>query len=312
MKILNRMGAIVCAVLVSATCSHGRGTGALPDSLLYLGQPIPGRTPVVFAPGRISDAGSRLHGSPVFSPDQREVLWAVIPPAVLSLSQGEESWGEVDTLSIPGVGVQSPAFSSDGRRLYYQALGDGGEGGLDIWWRDLGEGGWGPPFNPGPPLNSQGLESQPSVTSDGTLYFTGTLEGSGLDRGIYRSLFRSGAYQAPELLAGGINSPYIDYCPWIAGDESYLLFASSRPGYEEVLHLHVSFKRANGSWSEPVSIHPALGFDAPARFPTVSPDGRFLFFLSQGRVYWVEMAPVLALREAADASSRSSGRKDRP
>ena len=91
---------------------------------------------------------------------------------------------------------------------------------------------------------------------------------------------------------------FIDYFPWIAADESYLLFASSRPSAGEVMHLHVSFRQTDGSWSKPVNIHPVLGFEEPARSPTVSPDGRFLFFLSGGQVYWVDIAGVLGLRDS--------------
>ena len=39
----------------------------------YLGQPLPGDQPVVFASGLISDTGERLHGPATFSPDGRVV-----------------------------------------------------------------------------------------------------------------------------------------------------------------------------------------------------------------------------------------------
>lgn len=300
----------VCPLLVA--CGGRETAGEVPDSLLYMGEPPPGGTPVAFASERISQDGYRLHGSPVFRPDQREVVWAVIPPAVMSIALDDGKWTEATPLAIPGRGVQAPAFSPDGRRFYYQAVMDGGEGGLDLWWLDRGPGGWGPPINPGRPLNSPGLESQPTVTREGTVYFTGQLEGSGMGRGIYRSRLGDGVFSEPELLDEEINSPFIDYCPWIAPDESYLLFASSRPESEEVLHLHVSFRREDGSWSEAVNIHGALGFSAPARFPTVSPDGRFLFFLSGDVVYWVEMTPVLALRDSVISSIPSSGSRGLP
>jgi len=42
-------------------------------------------------------------------------------------------------------------------------------------------------------------------------------------------------------------------------------------------------------------IHDAVAFASPARFPSVSPDGKYLFFLSEGEIYWVDFAPVLEL-----------------
>lgn len=41
----------------------------------YLGQPLPGDTPEVFAPGIISVDSTIEHGSPTFSPDGNTVFW---------------------------------------------------------------------------------------------------------------------------------------------------------------------------------------------------------------------------------------------
>lgn len=264
----------------------------------YLGQRPPGRVPEVFASGIISDAGCRLHGPVVFRPGLGEVCWSVVPPAILSTSFVDGVWSEVAPVPLQGRGVQAPAFSADGTRLYYQAVMEGGQGSVDIWWVERTERGWGAPVNAGPAVNADVLQSQPCLTADGTLYYTGTLEGAGFNRGIYRSRLLEGEYGPPELLDRRINSPYIDYCPWIAPDERYLLFASSRPRREEPLYLYVCFRRADGSWSEPENIHRALGFEEPARFPSVSPDGHFLFFISGDAAYWVDIAPVVELRSS--------------
>jgi hypothetical protein len=278
------------------------GAQSLPASMEYFSQKPPGRVPEVFAPGIISGAGYRLHGAIVFRPDRREVVWAVIPPAIMSKSLTDGIWSEAVPLELGGRGVQAPAFSADGSRLYYQAAMEGGEGGLDLWWAERTDAGWGPPVGIGPPVNSEGMESQPSLSSEGTLFFTGSLEGVEWDRGIYRSEPGDGGYAPPELLGGSINSEYIDYCPWIAADESYLLFASSRPREEELLHLHVSFREDDGGWSEPMDLHEAIGFEGDARFPSVSPDGRFLFFISGGSAYWVDIAPVMELRSRQETA----------
>lgn len=285
-------------VAAESSRSAVEGEQAVKTELIYLRQNPPGRVPEIFAAGLISDADYEIHGPLVINPNQREICWAVLPPSILSMSLVDTTWGGATTMPLKGRAVQSPAFSADGMRLYYQCVLEGGHGGVDVWWVDRTAGGWGNPVNAGSGLNSEMLESQPSVTTDGTLYFTGTLKGVGFERGIYRSRLVDGEYQTPELLGDDINTEYIDYCPWVARDESYLLFASSRPVTEEILHLHVSFRRPDGGWSEPVNIHPVLGFEASARFPSVSPDGRFLFFLSEGRVYWVNITPVLELKSA--------------
>jgi hypothetical protein len=268
---------------------------SIPPEMIYFGQQPPGRSPEVFAPGEISDAGYRLHGPVAFSPDLSEVCWAVIPPAIMSRTLSDGVWSDAKQIELAGRAIQSPAFSSDGGRLYYQAVMDGFEG-VNIWCADRMPDGWGPPTNVGATINSDRLQSQPCLSAVNTLYYTGTLEGSGFDRGIYLSRFIDNEFQPPELLCESINSKYIDYCPWVSPDESYLLFASSRPREEEPLYLYITFRQTDGSWSEPQNIHTALGFESEARFPSVSPDGRFLFFISGNRAYWVDIAPVLELR----------------
>ena len=274
-------------VLGQAQGIGGQSTSSLPE---HLGLRSPGHVPEVFAPGIISGAGYGLHGSVVFSPDMRMILWAVLPPAVMSVSVGDGEWSDPEPMGLEGRGVLAPAFSPDGTRLYYQ----------DIWWVRKEEDGWGTPVSAGPAVNTDRLESQPSLAADGTLYFTGTLEGAGLNRGIFRSGLVDGEYGPPELLGSGINSQYIDYCPWIAADESFLLFASSRPEAEEHMFLHVSFRQEDGSWSRPENIHSALGFQEEARFPSVSPDGRFLFFVAGDSAYYFRAAEPPSLAAALE------------
>ena len=80
--------------------------------------------------------------------------------------------------------------------------------------------------------------------------------------------------------------------PFIAPDESYLVF-TRRVAQPAVTSLYVSFRKPDGTWSEPRPID--LGMRAGAA--SVSPDGRYLFFSGgepgKGDIYWVS-ASVLA------------------
>jgi len=258
----------------------------------YLGLQPPGRTPEPFAPGVISDAGERLHGAVAVSPDGRRICWSVLPPAILSVHCEDGVWTRPEVLPLPGAAVQAPAFSPDWSRLYYQAAAAGGAGGVDIWWVDARREEWTRAFNLGPPVNGPGLESQPTLTADGDLYFTGGMEGVEFGRGIYRALREAAGYSEPQALGPSINSPGIDYCPFITPDGATLLFASNRGHTGEELSLHIAFRTPDETWSDPVNLHPLIDFPNPARFPSLSPDGRHLFFLAEGRVWWVDAAAL--------------------
>ncbi len=93
----------------------------------------PGRVPEIFASGVVSEAGYRLHGSPVFSPDLTEVCWPVIPPAIVSTTYQDGVRYEPSAMQLDVAGAQAPSFSPDGSRLYFHGARSDGHGSLDIW-----------------------------------------------------------------------------------------------------------------------------------------------------------------------------------
>ena len=254
----------------------------------YFGQPIPVSIPEVFAPGVITDAGFRLHGFPAFSQKGDEVFWPVLPPVIMCKRFLDDHWTAPETASFSGRAAQAPLFSPDGNRIYFQAAMSGGLGSLDIWYTERTDSGWGVPVNPGAPLNSPQMEGQPSLTADGTIYFFGSMEGSGWNRGIYRCSHVNGQYQTPERLPEPVNTAYVDVYPFVSRDERFLLFSSSRPGMEEKdLKLFLSIRNQDGSWETPVNLSEKLELKGAVRYGALSPDGRVLFFMVNGKIFWV-------------------------
>ena len=72
-------------------------------------------------------------------------------------------------------------------------------------------------------------EWYPSLSNDGTLYFSKGREKEGISNICYSEKI-NGKYQKPITLGDSINSKFYDYDPFIAPDESYIIFASKRPG----------------------------------------------------------------------------------
>ncbi len=253
----------------------------------YFGQEHPGLIPEIFAPNIIS-GNYTLHGFPTFSPDGKEIYWPIIPPKIMYVKYENNSWISSLEASFSENNIQAPCFSPDGNRIYYQVSLNGGYGSLDIWYVERIDTGWSHPQNIGLPINSSKLESQPSLTNDGTIYFTGELEGVMFNRGIYNSRYVKGRYERPELLPGSINTQYLDYTPFISPNESYLLFSSTRPSMEESnIRIYASFHNHDDSWTEPKNLNDAMNFNQPSRFPYLTPDGKFIIFQSGENYYWV-------------------------
>jgi len=80
----------------------------------------------------------------------------------------------------------------------------------------------------------------------------------------------------------------METAPFIAPDQSYLLF--SREGPPAKSGLHISYRNQEGKWTPPQNLGEEINAGG-AGTPYVSPDGEYLFFHS-GRngnydIYWV-------------------------
>lgn len=272
----------------------------------YFGQVPPGSTPVLFAPDFFLDPGE-YHSPVVFSPDGAEAYWSPMPghgPRYTTLMSRmvDGVWTDqryVD-FGLEG-GATEVAFSPDGGRIYFisrQMLDE--ERGASrpedaperIWYATRTSDGFGQPQ-----LVSEALEDYPthwqfSVAASGNLYFTSHGQEARGSADIFVAEFNGTTYSEPQPLGANINSDIAENCPFIAPDESFLLFTrhDQRNGYNPDLLL--SYRRSDGSWTEARPLPSPINSDATEIYPVVTPDGRYLFFLSwregAGRIFWVE------------------------
>lgn len=289
----------------------------------YLGQPLPGATPEIFARDLVSLADTNEHLAPSFSPDGNEVLWFANrwpdPGPSLSMMARRETGRWSAPLATPFDGMM-PAFSPDGRQIYFYAFTPGphmtqeGQSHLDIWVAEKHGDGWSEPkclnlVEKYPELRGA---YHPRLARNGTLYFMGYAPGP-RNSGIYRAELINGEHAKPELLPRSINlPPFLNWAPFIAPDESYLLFSSNRTGaLDKYGDIYISRRQADGSWTEPLSLGAPVNTSQQEVFPGMSPDGKYLFFCryTPGRkndVYWVDAATIPALRPTTNHSQENS------
>lgn len=273
----------------------------------YLGQKPPGMTPEVFAPGIISTQATE-GGSP-FSRDGRTFLFARAGsaedgilimelkegvwsrPRLASFSAGEHDWDF--TLSPDG----NTVFVASGRPIR-----DGGPPVQNhrIWVSERTDGTWSEPHLLPSPVNSGHHDSYPSVTDDGTLYFFSRRDAGLGSADIYRSMRVNGQYAEVHNIGEPVNSQHADLDPFIAPDESYIVFCSNRPGGYGTADLYVAFRQADGSWTEPVNMGEQVNSPFQEYIPAVTPDGRYFFFTSNKSgnrdIYWVDARIIEDLR----------------
>jgi len=104
-----------------------------------------------------------------------------------------------------------------------------------------------------------------------------------------------------------INSGTWNAHPFIAPDESYIMWDGEREGGYGESDLYISFKMEDGSWSEAINLGDEINTEVDEGGPVVTPDGRFLFFsrvVAPGEgdawpdvdTYWVDAGLIEALR----------------
>ncbi len=260
----------------------------------YLGLEPPEFIPEIYAPGFVS-SGLHEHSFPSFSPEGDHILWTSgfrsnytykFPIRIIESKIIDGTWCEPGYTNIISLANSYEAyFAPPGDRIYFtsttSASGqDTSMGKQDIWYVASSNLGWSSPKNLGPPVNTKEHEFMATVTNDLTIYYVGHFEGGKNNYGIYRSELISGRYQDPKLLPESINSIYIDWTPFISPDESYLLFSSTREGGFGSGDLYVSFRDPEDNWTEPVNLGSAINGPWNERYPYVSPNGKFLFFVS--------------------------------
>ena len=251
----------------------------------YVGQSLPSERAEVFAPGFISTG--MYERDFAISPNGDEVFY--------SLFQGD--WNTIMVTRRVNNVWQQPvvaefardttrffaeaAFSADGNRLYFLGA-KAGWTEQDIWVVERQpNNAWGEPQKL-PEIINEKEEFFPSLTRSGTLYFCRTDEKTGVSQ-ILRSKLVDGSYQNPELLPSPINGKGTHFNACISPDDSYLIGCvvgrdSLNPRKSTYM---LFFHNSDDTWSEGIDLIEKLALPCKhAISPSLSPDGKYLFFAS--------------------------------
>lgn len=264
--------------------------------LAYLKEPPPSLTPRVFAPGLISKQNQSEFGS-VFSADGTEFFYGV---DINGKAEIRYSRLDQDTWTVPKTIIghttyshNDPMLSPDETRLYYISnMPRNGEktSDYDIWYSKREQEGWSKPINAGSNINSPHNEYYISFTSEGTMYFSSNTDaekGKEHDYDIYSSRFENGKFQKSVKLGDAINSDNYEADVFVAPDESYLIFCSTRPDGLGRGDLYISYKEENDKWSQAKSLNKPINSEKHELCPWVTTDGKYFLYTSNQDIYWV-------------------------
>jgi hypothetical protein len=277
----------------------------------YLGQTTPGDEPQVFGRGTVSVDGKNTHALQ-FSPDGKMLVFSRYPDGrSYYMTRGKDGWSQPRKTSFTG---KETTFDAATHRLFFYDRGG------DLFWVGYSDQGFSAPTRLNAKINTKEVEYYPSITASGNLYFS---RHSKWDEGrlMMAKPVGDGDFAAPVDLGDLVNTGGASH-GFVAPDESYILFNSPRTGSHTKNDIWITFCGERGNWSVPVNLGPRINRDAMAVLcPTISPDGKYLFFTrlqesGTGHVYWVETSVIAdahaQLREPTTSpSTQTAAESDR-
>lgn len=258
----------------------------------YLGQVPPGLTPKKFAPGYVSTRHRDFSGS--FTPDLTEFYFSRRDVDtqqwwLMRFKLENNQWQE----SVIGPRIGRPILSPDGNTLH-----------LGNKYRERTADGWSEVKSLGPMFDREdwGI-MRLSAAVDGTYIFDDYKSNDVLRI----SEVKNGQRQAPRLLADHINSGKWTAHPFIAPDESYIIWDSEKEQGFGDTDLYISFRQPDGAWGSAINLGDSINTDGTEASGYVSPDGKYLFFnrkpvrdtdgtQPEGDIYWVDAKIIETLK----------------
>lgn len=281
--------ALMLTVGISATATAGdfpKLEGPL------MGQTPPGKVAEVFAPGVISTDKWELEG--VFAPGMQEFYYVTAEgferPHILGFRMEDGVWQKFTEFRRTG----EPFITSDGQTMH-----------LAKGYRTREGDGWSETKSLGPFFDRPDWGIMRLTASDaGTFVFDDYKTGDM----IRISRIEGGERQAPVMMPSQFNSGKMTAHPFIAADESYLIWDSEREGGFGESDLYISFRMADGEWGPAINMGPTVNSDQDDFWASVTPDGKYLMFdrvvARNGDdvnvdIYWMDAGIIEELRQKA-------------
>ncbi|WP_103654375.1 TolB family protein [Agarilytica rhodophyticola] len=254
----------------------------------YLGQKPPGSRPEIFAPGIVNTkAFKEIEGT--FAPGMNAFYFIRVKQegkALTVIEYKNNQWQE----SLIKSDVSELSISPDGDTIYLQnkyieRVGND--------WSDL--------KSLAEPLKDI-LIMRTSVATSGTHYFDTYSEN--LDIPLRYSRLQDDKYEEPKLLGPQFSVGNYNAHPFIAPDESYIIWDSIRESGYGSSDLYISFRTKDGAWGPAINMGEKINTADAENYPSVTPDGKYLFFdrRAKGRsnkevdIYWVDAQIINDLR----------------
>lgn len=265
----------------------------------YFGQTPPGTTAELFAPGTVS-VNERYEYAVSFSPNLDELYFSGeredgiqyvffsklqdntwTPPQKANLTKGNKK-NEFEAFVNPS-----------GNKLFFAAY-DSIFSDEKIWQVDRLENKWSDAKLLDSPVNDD-IVFYPNAAENGDLYYTSISKGK-----MFYAPNKNGKY--PEVHEVGIAYGTHGF---ISPSQDFILVDARKDNdITKDRDIHICFKERDGTWSQPINLGPAVNSDFTETCPSITPDGKYLFFSryneenGMSNIYWVSAGVIDTIKPA--------------
>lgn len=250
----------------------------------YIGQKPPGLTPQLFQPSERTTEYRDWGGS--FTPDMQTYYFSRWFKEGKSKRFAYQFENNVWTLSEVSPHF-SPNMSPDGKTMFSGTK-----------YIEHTENGWSQPKSLGPMFEDFRIMRLTASKQDTFVFDEATRTGNGLLR--YSRLV-DGKRQPPKPFGKNINSGKWTAHPFIAPDESYIIWDSEREGGYGSSDMYISFRQPDGSYGKAINFGDTINTEGEDGGGSVSPDGKYLFYCRRCSppnfdIMWVDAKIIDVLR----------------
>ena len=282
----------------------------------YLGQKPPGLKAVKFNNGVL--VGDKRSFNVSFSPDGKELFFSHSKGTperphpeyeVRYFKQVDGSWHGPEVAFFSGkYSDVDVTFSPDGKKLFFTSDRPHPKSAdMDIYYLEKKGKKWSQPIYAGTEVNTVHNEVHAVLSAKGNLFFASNRPGGFGDKDLYRAEWTNGRFTNVTNLGPEVNSEYLDSDCFVSQDESYIVFDTMRPKDGGQPQIYVSFQTCDNTWTEAVGLGETVNTKDGSSAPTLSPDGKYLFFKRrQGEdkgIHWISTEIIEKLKKSASKKS---------
>lgn len=271
------------------------------SNTFYIDKNLPDTSPIEYLSNFIDFEKHHIHSAPMFTPDMNEMYFSLylnndFPQRIFFTKRKNGIWTKPELASFSGTYQEGgPVISPDGNRIYYYSKrpksGKTQAKRNIIWFVDRNHNGtWTNPDYIRLNYNDSNIYLPISQTKDSMLIFATGINGQHpweiyagkVDENKLINVTKLGApYFSEEIYASTIH---------ISSDNSKIFYWKIDMNASPKRSTYIS-KFVNNEWTKPKKTKPSFNTGG-SRFPSISPDGKYVFFLSYRsgveRWYWIK------------------------